>query len=261
MKTLWSVRGVRSIVMIVFALCVATGAEAVFVEIASADASPPALHVSPGGNLSDGQTITVAVGPNGYFTPHAGVKILECADPGGTQANLPKDDSTCDGNTIQGISILIGSDGSFSDSTYQVYMLPSQTLGEQSNFKPICNQTNDCVLYVGQNQNDFTAPKVFSAPFLISPGSGAATTTSTTGAASSGSSGASATTSTSSTSSTSGTTARTSASSADASATLTGATSLANTGAPADIVWIVGFGTTLLLTGAIGRRRAMRWER
>ena len=105
------------------------------------------------------------------------MKILECADPGGAQANLPKDDSTCDGNTIQGISILIGSDGSFSDTTYQVYMLPSQTLGEQSNFKPICNQTNDCVLYVGQNQNDFTAPKVFSAPFLISPGSGAATTT------------------------------------------------------------------------------------
>ena len=255
MNTHWSVRGVRSIVMILFALCVATGAEAVFVEVASADALPPALHVSPGGNLSDGQTITVAVGANGYFTPHAGVKILECADPGGAQANLPKDDSTCDGNTIQGISILIGSDGSFSDTTYQVYMLPSQTLGEQSNFKPICNQTNDCVLYVGQNQNDFTAPKVFSAPFLISPGSGAPTTTSTTGAASSGSSATTATTSTS------GTTARTSASSADATATLTGATSLANTGAPANVVWIVGFGTTLLLTGAIGRRRAMRWER
>ena len=48
-------------------------------------------------------------------------------------------------------------------------------MGEQANFKPICNQTNYCVLYVGQNQNDFTAPKVFSAPFLIAPGAGGAT--------------------------------------------------------------------------------------
>lgn len=254
MKRVWSVQAVRSIGIVVFALCVATGAEAVFVEVASADASPPALDVSPAGNLSDGQTITVGVGANSYFTPHAGVKILECADPGGTQANLPKDDSTCDGNTIQGISILIGNDGSFSDTSYQVYMLPSQALGEQSNFKPICNQTNYCVLYVGQDQNDFTAPKVFSAPFLLSPGSGAATATSTAGTGASGSSGASAPTGTSSS------TARTSASSVDATATLTGATALADTGAPADIIWVVAFGITLLLTGAIGRRRAMRWE-
>jgi hypothetical protein len=246
---------VRSIGIVVFALCAATGVEAVFVEMASADVTPPTLEVSPAGNLSDGQTITVAAGANGYFTPHAGVKILECADPGGTQANLPKDDSTCDGNTIQGISILVGNDGSFSDTTYQVYMLPSQALGEQSNFKPICNQTNYCVLYVGQNQNDFTAPKVFSAPFLISPGSGAATATSTAGTGASGSPAGSAT------SGASGTTAKTSASQVDATATLTGATALANTGAPADIVWVVAFGLTLLLTGSIGRRRAMRWER
>ena len=72
----------------------------------------------------------------------------------------------CDGNTIQGISILVANDGSFSESTYQVYALPSPVLGEQPNAQPICNQTNYCVLYVGQNQNDFTAPKVFSAPFL-----------------------------------------------------------------------------------------------
>ena len=33
------------------------------------------------------------------------------------------------------------------------------------------------MLYVGQNQNDFTAPKTFSAPFLISQTSGTTTTT------------------------------------------------------------------------------------
>jgi hypothetical protein len=247
-KKRWNARGARSVGTVLVALCVATGAEALFVDLAAADATPPALNVSPAGNLSDGQAITVGVGANGYFTAHAGVKILECADPGGVEANLPKDDSTCDGNTIQGISILIGNDGSFSDTTYQVYMLPSQALGEQTNFKPICNQTNYCVLYVGQNQNDFTAPKVFSAPFLISPGTGGATTTSTTGASPSASSG------------TAGTTATPSASSVNTTASLTGTTALANTGPPGDIVWVAVFGGTLLLTGTIGRRRAVRWD-
>ena len=102
--------------------------------------------------------------------------------PGGSAANLPKDITTCDGNTIQGTTILVANDGSFSDSSYQVYMLPNSVLGEQPNDKPICNQTNYCVLYVGQNQNDFTAPKVFSAPFLITPGSGSHHTTSTAAA-------------------------------------------------------------------------------
>lgn len=156
----------RSVGVVVVAF-VATSAVAVAPGAASG--APPALHVSPTGNYHDGESLTVSVGPNGYFTPHSRVNIIECTDPGGLPSNLPKDITTCDGNTIQGNTILVGADGSFSQSNYPVYSLPSSTLGEQYNALPICNESNYCVLYVGQDQNDFTAPKVFSAPFLISP--------------------------------------------------------------------------------------------
>ena len=108
--------------------------------------------------------MAVGVGPNGYFTPNTGVKILECADPGGSSANLPKDDTACDGNTVEGGTLLVGDDGSFSVDAYPVYLLPSSALGEPSDSIPICNQTHYCVLYVGQDQNDFSKPRVFSAP-------------------------------------------------------------------------------------------------
>jgi hypothetical protein len=229
--------------------------EATIVQFASASA-PPTLDVSPHGNFSDGQAISIAVGPNAYFTTHSRVIILECADPGGLAANLPKDDTACDGNTVQASTILVSGDGGFSDASYTVYLLPSVTLGEQSNFKPICNQTNYCVLYVGQNQNDFTAPKVFSAPFLIAPSSGTTTTT----AASAGSGGSAGTT---------GTTAAptpaigNAAGSGVSVATSAGSTSgtLANTGQPAEIGWVVVSGMALLLCGALGRRFVLRGGR
>ena len=219
--------------------------------------APPSLNVSPQGNYRDGQAISVAVGPNGYFTPHARINVIECADPGGLASNLPKDITTCDGNTIQGNTILVGSDGSFSQTGYTVYLLPSPSLGEQGNFKPVCNQTNYCVLYVGQDQNDFTAPKVFSAPFLTAPGSGTTTTTS----ASTGSSGSSASTGTAGAQTTSTTT--TGVSPTDSLATSAGNTSaaLANTGPPADNGWLLLLGVALLLSGGFGRRRVIRGGR
>jgi len=218
--------------------------------------APPSLNVSPQGNYRDGQAISVAVGPNGYFTPHARINVIECADPGGLASNLPKDITTCDGNTIQGNTILVGGDGSFSQTGYTVYLLPSSSLGEQGNFKPVCNQTNYCVLYVGQDQNDFTAPKVFSAPFLIAPGSGTTTTS-----ASTGSSGSSASTGTPGAQTTSTTT--TGVGPADSLATSAGNTSaaLANTGPPADSGWLLLLGIALLLSGGFGRRRVIRGGR
>ena len=149
----------RFVWLVFVALGLAVLSEAAITRSAGASA-PPALNVSAHGTLTNGQTISVSVGSNGYFTPHARVNILECADPGGLAANLPKDDSTCDGNTIQGSTVLVGSDGSFSDPSYPVYLLPSATLGEQGNAQPICDQTHYCVLFVGQNQNDFTVAKV-----------------------------------------------------------------------------------------------------
>jgi hypothetical protein len=256
--------GRRSISVCLGASLVVTAAVSTLVQAAEASGAPPAVNLSPSGNFSDSQTISVSVGPNSFFTPHAGVNILECADPGGSTANLPTDISACDGNSIQGTTVLVANNGSFSESSYQVYSLPSSTLGEQSNAKPICNQTNYCVLYVGQNQNDFTAPKTFSAPFLISPSSGTAGSTATgTGSAgtpgtSSGSAGTSSpSSSTSSTNAAPSTTAATGAT-PNVAASVTGASSLADTGPSAQLLWLAGSGTVLLLTGAVGRRRVLR---
>lgn len=216
----------------------------------AAASAPPSLNLSPAGNYQDGQAITVGVGPNGYFTPHARIVVLECADPGGTASNLPIDATTCDGNTVQGGTILVAANGSFSQTGYTVYLLPSAVLGEQSNYKPICNQTNYCVLYVGQDQNNFTAPKVFSAPFLISPSGGAGATS--TSAGSNGSSGTAGATSTATMP------ASTSSASAGSAVSLSGTASLANTGSPADVEWITLSGMALLLCGVVGRRLVLR---
>jgi len=239
------VRGRRS-AGVGFVAFIATSAGAVAIAPYAAASSPPQLQVSPSGNYQDGEKLTVGVGPNGYFSPHSRVNIIECTDPGGLASNLPKDITTCDGNTIQGTTILVGANGSFSQSDYPVYMLPSSTLGEQNNALPICNQTNYCVLYVGQDQNDFTAPKVFSAPFLISPGPGSTTTTSAGTNAPTGASAAGTTTAVSPSTSVTSTT-----------STVTSGT-LANTGVSAGTAWLAVVGMGLVLTGAMGRRRALR---
>ena len=90
----------------------------------------------------------------------------------GVKANLPTSVSTCDGNTIQGNTILVKKDGSFSEHGFQLFALPNvPTLGELPNGQPVCSQKKSCVLYVGQDQIHFTAPKEFSPPFTIQPSS------------------------------------------------------------------------------------------
>jgi hypothetical protein len=128
----------------------------------------PSLNM-PSGPFHSGQTISISVGPNHVFTPYSHINVLECADPGGTTNNLPTSDMACDGNTIQGPTVLINTNGSFTLQGYELFSLPnSQQLGEGLENQPICNQTHYCVLYIGQNQNKFTAPKLFSRAFLIS---------------------------------------------------------------------------------------------
>jgi hypothetical protein len=239
---------------------------------APAGASAPTLTVSPSTNLHDGESVSVSIGPNSVFTPNSRVNILECADPGGSVANLPKSDSTCDGNTIQGNTILVAANGSASDSDYTIYLLPSPALGEQSNDQPVCNQTNPCVLYVGQNQNDFTAPKVFSTAFSIAPAAGGSTTTAVTASTTTTTTIASKTSSTAAGDPASGnlsnttpppsaTAASTTSSTAAPGVTLAataaaaaGGTALADTGVPAGLEWVVGLGIVLLLGGSLGRR-------
>ena len=139
--------------------------------------------------FTDQQVIGVTVSANSTFTHGTGINILECADPGGTEANLPTSDATCDGNTIDGDNIIVAADGSFEEvaggdggnlSGYTIYALPSAVLAEQPDGQPVCNATNACVLYIGANQNDFTQPKVFSEPFYVGGGTPPTTTTTTT---------------------------------------------------------------------------------
>lgn len=130
-------------------------------------ASPPALKITHGPYRNE-QKINLSVGPNHFFTPYSHVNVLECADPKGKKKNLPTSVFSCDGNTIQGNTILVAKNGSFSEHGYQLYTLPNASqLGESPDTKPACNQKSSCVLYIGQNQEKFTAPKLFSPSFLI----------------------------------------------------------------------------------------------
>ncbi len=171
-RRIWIVAGiavVAAIVITLVALLTTSGGGSS--STAGTDGRPVAtLTPSPGStNFHDGQQIQLAVGPNKYFAPYSRIVVLECADPGGQTSSLPKSDITCDGNTVQGFSILVNKDGSFSTPSYRLYSLPNSILGETAHNEPVCNQTHMCALYIGQDQTNFTAPKVFSVPFTIVP--------------------------------------------------------------------------------------------
>ena len=87
--------------------------------------------------------------------------------PGGKRSNLPKQFDDCDENTIQGDSIIVQPNGSFSEADYTSTGCPARCSVRARPCMPICDATHQCVLYVGENQNDFTKPKVFSEPFTV----------------------------------------------------------------------------------------------
>jgi hypothetical protein len=119
--------------------------------------------------FSSGQTIQVDIPANSVFASGAGINILECAYPGA----LPTNPDQCDGNTIQGSTITASSNGSFDYTQYTVYALPdSISLGETADHTPVCNTSNPCVLFIGEDQNDFTQPHVWSQTFVVTPTSG-----------------------------------------------------------------------------------------
>jgi hypothetical protein len=135
-------------------------------------ATAPVVTMNPAGpyvDKGDGQNITISVSANNIFVPRTHVQVLECADRGGTVSNLPISDATCDGNTIQGETILVNANGSISPSQYTVFELPNfKSLEEPSTNQPVCNATHACVLLIAYNQNVFTQPHIFSAPFIVS---------------------------------------------------------------------------------------------
>jgi hypothetical protein len=225
---------------------------------AASVAITPAVSGGASGPYQDGETVKISVGQNGTFQAGTRVNILECADPGGSVANLPKNNSTCDGLTIQGDTVLVGANGTISYPSYTLYRLPSSTLGERPAGQPVCNESNLCVLYVGVNQNAFAQPKVFSAPFTVASSSTTASSPSTSVTPSVTLPGAEGTSSTASSTSTAGGSPSTTVGSAGpALSPLTAAQSgsLAATGVPRMLLWIVASGCLLAIVGDVGRRR------
>ena len=162
---------IRRIGRLVGVLCAVSVVVGLYGLSGSAAATTPTVDISPpaqGGNFTSGETVTVSVGPNSLFDPHVRVVILECSDPLGTVANLPTSFSSCDGNTIQGETVIVQPDGSIREQDYPMYAVPNAELGEQANWVPVCSRTMACVLFVGENQNDFSKPKLFSKPFYFS---------------------------------------------------------------------------------------------
>ena len=123
--------------------------------------------------FSSGQDINVVIPANNNLPTSTNVNIVECSAPGGV---VPTSPSACDGETIQGASIHPNADGSVNlhaetNSLFTVYALPDfATLQETSG--PACDLSNECVLYVGDNQNDFTVPHYWSQPFYVNPNGG-----------------------------------------------------------------------------------------
>jgi hypothetical protein len=135
--------------------------------VGTASATTPTASIQGGGvgNPTDGGTY--AVSGTGFPTPAqdpTGLVILECADPGGTTANLPVDATTCDGTTSSQNPINTRSDGTFTDQ----YTFAALSTSGGSNIN--CDATDYCVLWVGEDYNNaFTTAGqfAFSAPFEI----------------------------------------------------------------------------------------------
>ena len=128
----------------------------------------PVGHVHSGRPYSSGQTVEVQIPPNSVFQPYGGVRILECSAPGGV---IPASIVSCDGDTIQGPTVLIKTDGSIDFADYQIYATPDGAIGDTKD-GPECDLHVKCVIYIGQNQEDFTKPHFWSEPFSVAPDNG-----------------------------------------------------------------------------------------
>ena len=136
------------------------------------DSAVPVGTVTPGTPFSSGQGINVVIPANSVFSNTTNLAIEECAAPNGVIPALP---SACDGNTINGPTIKSNADGSVNFQTetgslFTVYALPDAISLGESPGGPVCGSTSatECILYIGYNQNNFTAPHVWSQPFFVS---------------------------------------------------------------------------------------------
>ena len=245
--------------ILLFAFC--TGA-VLMVNVTPTAASSPTVGITPSGPYHDGETVTVSVGPNSLFTPERRIIFIECSDPGGAPSGLPTSVRGCDGNTTQADTVIVASNGSFAEHHFVLYSLPNQNLAELPDGMPVCDSSHSCVLYVGENQEDFTQPKVFSVPFSVAPTAGSVPTAAGSNPGSTGQSTApqpsqSATAGSSATpapASASSSPPAVSASSAGLSPGQAAGGTLAFTGMRPIVIWMLWIGSLMFLLGTVGRR-------
>ena len=121
--------------------------------------------------FASGQNVDIAIPANSVLPPAINLQIVECSAPLGV---LPTNDTTCDGETIQGASIHPNADGSVdlntqTHSLFTMYALPDlPQLGESSS-PATCDLNDGCVLYIGDDYTNFTAPHFFSPVFYVAP--------------------------------------------------------------------------------------------
>ena len=121
--------------------------------------------------FASGQTIQVQVPANSTLPPGSNVEIVECSVSVLSATTDGQALPECDGLTINGDTVNAASDGSVSYSNYTAYALPdSINLGESSSGTPVCNLTNLCVLYIGNDEtHPFSSTHFFSQTFAIQP--------------------------------------------------------------------------------------------
>jgi hypothetical protein len=194
--------------------------------------------------LVNNQVVDVSVGPNstlsqssleaaGFPSGVVGMKVIQCEDPGGQAANLPQNLSTCAPATLDN-GPGPQANGSVSIEGFTIYTVPDVAVLGASN-GTTCDAAHYCVLGIFSNQEDFSKPHLFSAPFEVAGGTAPTTGSSSTGSSATGSSGSS--------------DPQTSGAGASAGVSVSPAT-LANTGAPTLWPWLLGVGCILLLLGS-----------
>jgi hypothetical protein len=201
-------------------------------------------HTSPG-PFSSGQNIDIVIAANstmsrssltaaGYPSGAVPIKVLECADPRAVPANLPTKPTDCEPATIDSIPGA-NADGSMTITGFTVYALPDSVVLGPSNGTTCDDAQHACVIGIFADQNDFTKPHLFSAPFYIAPSSAAGSSATVTGGST-------------------GTSTQPTASASQGAATAGTGGRLAATGSSDAMPWLIGFGVLLLILGTAGRR-------
>jgi hypothetical protein len=228
----------------------------------------PTVRIPPG-PFTNGQTISLS---GSGFPTHGqdptGLQVIECSDPQGAPANLPTDATSCDGVTVNPAQINTDASGRFT-AQYQLSVLSSRGSGTSSNID--CDGTHQCVLWVGVDYNNafISGPHAFSGSFVVNGTAGQAPSAPTTpspgiGNTASPPGSVSATGSPGSAVGGVGNGASNGSSAGGSAGSPSGGNgpgvpsmasgTLAYTGVPGALLWILGFGVLMVLSGAVGRR-------